>query len=148
MKLRTDNTPTVLFTSILTLVLVVPFGIKVFYSEPFPAIFLPSGAYQLEMDNNSFDAVITESYIFEMEHWRSIPAKTLFPLQMPTHLKTVILERIMNEDNVVGLELLDYFRNHTTRAVDSIRLIFREVRIEMNSGKLKSSETLTEKLIY
>jgi hypothetical protein len=75
--------PNVLYTTLLSAFLLVPFGIRLAFTEPYPAVLLPTGAATIKATGDQIDTNITAIYgrIIGRDGWiRVSPSRFLHPI--------------------------------------------------------------------
>lgn len=77
----TDNKiPSLSLSIVLLLFLMVPYGLKLFYSEPYPAIILPSGHTKHTLKDSSFcaPAKVIQAVNINSMHYENVPLEDFF----------------------------------------------------------------------
>lgn len=110
--------PSVLFTMFLSLLLVLPFVIKVFYTEPYPAIILPSGHITTLINQSTIDYDINYCNIVINGQTYPVDINTLLGT-IPVQYHGVILNRnlgflINTENQNKGLSTTIYLQKNET----------------------------------
>ena len=145
------------FTFILAIILIIPFYLRYRYTEPYPAVLLPSGGYYMrKLGENT--AMIENSSLWGLKsdgNWKQInDAQLLYPI--PTHYFKFMFDqsssmfdhKVMDGPN--ALELSGWLRTKLMNQQivgPKIKLVVYKKTFYLHNGKMRDSIIINEKFI-
>jgi len=157
--------PSILFSILLSCILVIPFLCKLFFIEPFPAIIMPSGHGKIHINENIITQFKYQCLVYENEDSTEIELQTLFS-GIPYHYFPNIIKNNIgfskNSDSYSSnfyymimpwkkktlkklSELKKYYIKNVSRPVDSLKIKTFLVERSVLNGEIVQEELFSQK---
>ncbi|PWJ44719.1 hypothetical protein BC781_1011090 [Sediminitomix flava] len=149
------------FTITLGLFLLIPFGLRLFYKEPFPAVILPSGHGKRRLDSNTLKNIEYECFAYyNRKRFKITLNKLLQPI--PNHYYSYILKKNLGATALKNktskksnkryyfddFHLKKWYLKNIGLEIDSLKVFYNQNTRLLNDETTSSSKILSIKTFY